>query len=587
VGAVRDVSVGRKLYGSFGIVVALLLGVLAVGVWGGSSISSKTHSVAALGHALSDAGQVKYQGADMNGWETAYAFDVVRGVKGAASDSGASRHAFLQSAAALRHAFAALSRDSLNAGERAQLRRAESDFARFMGTDNRVIGLYRKGTPAAANAATALVLGREITLYDALSKNVDRLDAQMVRRADAADSSASSTASLAQTVMLLAGLLAVLLAGAVAFLLARYVKSVLLPLMQRLESLSCHCLTDLGRGLAAMARGDLTVPAEPVTEPIANPSRDEFGRLAVTFNAMLATAQGGLESYNATRAQLAGMIGEIANSSTSLSAASEEMAATSEETGRAVGEIASAITEVAEGATRQVAMVDHARNAAEETARAAGEAREVAEEGVAAAEQASNAMTLVRDASSQVSDAIGSLAAKSEQIGGIVETITGIADQTNLLALNAAIEAARAGEQGRGFAVVAEEVRKLAEESQQAAATIGGLISEIQAETGRTVDVVADGAQKSADGAAVVDQAREAFAEIGSSTSDIATRVAQIADAAGEIASVAEQSSAATQEVSASTEQTSASTQEIAASAQELARTAEHLQGLIGRFTLN
>jgi methyl-accepting chemotaxis protein len=186
-----------------------------------------------------------------------------------------------------------------------------------------------------------------------------------------------------------------------------------------------------------------------------------------------------------------------------------------------------------------------------------------------------------------VSDAIGSLAAKSEQIGGIVETITGIADQTNLLALNAAIEAARAGEQGRGFAVVAEEVRKLAEESQQAAATIGGLISEIQAETGRTVDVVADGAQKSADGAAVVDQAREAFAEIGSSTSDIATRVAQIADAAGEIASVAEQSSAATQEVSASTEQTSASTQEIAASAQELARTAEHLQGLIGRFTLN
>ena len=83
-------------------------------------------------------------------------------------------------------------------------------------------------------------------------------------------------------------------------------------------------------------------------------------------------------------------------------------------------------------------------------------------------------MNLVRESSGQVSDAIGALAAKSEQIGGIVETITGIADQTNLLALNAAIEAARAGEQGRGFAVVAEEVRKLAEESQQAAATIAG-----------------------------------------------------------------------------------------------------------------
>ena len=69
-------------------------------------------------------------------------------------------------------------------------------------------------------------------------------------------------------------------------------------------------------------------------------------------------------------------------------------------------------------------------------------------------------------------EAIESLRAKSEQIGGIVETITGIAGQTNLLALNAAIEAARAGEQGRGFAVVAEEVRKLAEESQHAASSI-------------------------------------------------------------------------------------------------------------------
>jgi methyl-accepting chemotaxis protein len=183
-----------------------------------------------------------------------------------------------------------------------------------------------------------------------------------------------------------------------------------------------------------------------------------------------------------------------------------------------------------------------------------------------------------------VSDAIGSLAAKSEQIGGIVETITGVSDQTNLLALNAAIEAARAGEQGRGFAVVAEEVRKLAEESQQAAATISRLIAEIQAETARTVDVVADGARRSQDSAAVVDQARDAFLQIGQTISDIAGRVQQIADASGDIAAVAEQSSATTEQVSASTEQTSASTEQIAASAQELAGTAEALAQLVARF---
>ena len=120
---------------------------------------------------------------------------------------------------------------------------------------------------------------------------------------------------------------------------------------------------------------------------------------------------------------------------------------------------------------------------------------------------------------------------KSEQIGGIVDTITGIAEQTNLLALNAAIEAARAGEQGRGFAVVAEEVRKLAEESQAAAAQISALIGEIQAETAQAVAVVAGGAQRTDDGAAEVEQTREAFERIGAAVEDMTARVEQIAAA--------------------------------------------------------
>ena len=75
-------------------------------------------------------------------------------------------------------------------------------------------------------------------------------------------------------------------------------------------------------------------------------------------------------------------------------------------------------------------------------------------------------MHAVRESATEAAARSATLGAKSEQIGGIVDTITGLAEQTNLLALNAAIEAARAGEQGKGFAVVAEEVRKLAEESQ-------------------------------------------------------------------------------------------------------------------------
>src|SRR5581483_2920187 len=223
---------------------------------------------------------------------------------------------------------------------------------------------------------------------------------------------------------------------------------------------------------------------------------------------------------------------------------------------------------------------------AEQTAEAAARARSVADEGIEAATQASNAMALVRDSSAEVTDAMRGLAAKSEQIGGIVETITGIAGQTNLLALNAAIEAARAGEQGRGFAVVAEEVRKLAEESQAAAASIAELVGEIQQDTGRTVEAVSASASRSSDGAAVVEQAREAFGLIAEHVSDIAARVQEIATSSAEIAAVAEETSSTTEQVSASTEQTSASTQEIAASSQQLATTATTLRDLVDRFRL-
>ena len=312
-----------------------------------------------------------------------------------------------------------------------------------------------------------------------------------------------------------------------------------------------------------IADRDLTVEIEPQSD------RDV---LATAFGKMVVS--------------LRTVVGDLSGAAETLTSSSQELASASDETGHAIDEIAQAVSGVAEGTERQARTASSARTATQETGAAAKHAHDVAADGFAAAEAAEAAMETLRSSSSEVTSAIRSLAAKSERIGGIVETITGIAGQTNLLALNAAIEAARAGEQGRGFAVVADEVRKLAEESQAAASSISALIAEIQHETERTVAVVESGARQTEDSTATVQASREAFAEIGRSVDDIRERIGHIAEATTEVAAVAEQASATTQEVSASTEETSAAAQQITASARRLAETADRLRGLVVEFRL-
>ena len=270
-----------------------------------------------------------------------------------------------------------------------------------------------------------------------------------------------------------------------------------------------------------------------------------------------------------------------------LKSTSSQMATASDEAGRAVNEIAEAVADVALGAERQVQMINDARTTAEQTAEVAAEAQKVSEEGVHAANQAGEAMGSVSASSKAVSDVMSELSSMSGEIGTIVETITSIASQTNLLALNAAIEAARAGDQGRGFAVVAEEVRKLAEESQNAAKRIAGLISRIQQGTATAVDAVADSGQQTDDGVAVVEQAKEAFRAITERVEEMASRVGHIVDASTQVAAVAESSSASAEQVSAATQETSATTHEVASAAADLARTADELESIVAGFKLS
>jgi len=406
----------------------------------------------------------------------------------------------------------------------------------------------------------------------------------------------------------------VVVGGGLTFLAARRLTTGVAKVVERLDAVERAAKDNLMRGLQAVAAGDLTVELHAATASASDFDSDEVGELMRHTEMFRDAIVDCYDAYNQSTDRLRQLVATMSSTAGSVGAASQEMSSTSEEAGKATGEIAQAINDVAEGAERQARMAEDAQRSAQEIARAVAEsaesaertaevannAHEAAKQGVDAAEEANKAMQSVRDSSEAVTEAIRELASKSEQIGMIVQTITGIAEQTNLLALNAAIEAARAGEQGRGFAVVAEEVRKLAEDSQHAAHEISGLIGSMQEETTKAVAVVEDGAKRTRDGAAVVEQTREAFLTIGTAVEDMNARIEQIAAASqqitasansmeqsvGEVAAVAEQSSASTEEVSASTEETSASAEQIAASAHELATNAEALNELVHQFKL-
>jgi CHASE3 domain sensor protein len=189
----------------------------------------------------------------------------------------------------------------------------------------------------------------------------------------------------------------------------------LAPLVARLRSLDEHCVNDLDRGLRAIAQGDLTFDAVPMTEPIADHARDQIGAAVTTTNALIAKVHGSVESYGAMRGQLGELIGDIAGSSRTLSTASQQMASTSDEAGRAVGEIAGAVTDVAQGAERQMRMVESTRAAVQNASQVAKVSGDTARATDVAAENARRAAREGVDAAEHASTVIEQVAASSEQ----------------------------------------------------------------------------------------------------------------------------------------------------------------------------
>ena len=305
---------------------------------------------------------------------------------------------------------------------------------------------------------------------------------------------------------------------------------------------------------------------------------------------------------------------KISDTTTYVASASEELTASAGQAADASEMVAESCTNVAGSCNDQMAVVSDAseevatfaENMSEfsDTIDSFGEAinstNQAASTGGAEIQKAVVQMQKIQESVSATSEVVSSLGSQLQTIGSIVDTISDIAEQTNLLSLNASIEAARAGEAGKGFAVVADEIRKLADESNGAAAQITELINSIQARSDEAVTAMAQGLAIVESGSEVVSQSGSTFNEIVNMVSDVSEQAKHMEEIVGELSSgtdriknhieeidsmsrnVAEE----TGNVSAASEEQTASAHEIAEASDRLAQTAQELQAFVQRFSL-
>ncbi len=335
-----------------------------------------------------------------------------------------------------------------------------------------------------------------------------------------------------------------------------------------LRSLLARPLNNLIEMIREVATGD-----GDLTKRLNLTRGDEIGKLGHWFDVFLGNLHG-------IMCQVRDTTQVVASASTEIAASAEEMACGLQTQEQQTQQVAAAIEEMSQS------VMEVAGKSADASA-AAEESQHLAEQG---GKIVSNTVSTMQGIESDVNESaatVNELGKRSQMIGEIIGVINDIADQTNLLALNAAIEAARAGEHGRGFAVVADEVRKLAERTQQATEEVSQSIRGIQSETDSAVQRIESSTGRVSKGVELATEAGSALSTIVRSSQSLQSMVQGIAAAANQQSAASGEIARAVEGINAVTRQSSEGASQAAQAAADLAHQSERLQSLVSRFRLD
>ena len=297
---------------------------------------------------------------------------------------------------------------------------------------------------------------------------------------------------------------------------------------------------------------------------------DELGDLATGLNKTLSTFSQAIVEIKDNSSSLAASAQQSSNVVDANVNSLQQQRDETTQIATAIEEMSATVQEVSRNSNEAMSSTHHVNNQAIDSQTAVDNSLQTINE-------------LVKEVT-KIGEMIFGLHTTASNISNVIDVIKGIADQTNLLALNAAIEAARAGEQGRGFAVVADEVRTLAQRTQNSTVEIEDIINQLQTEANNANTMVL-GTQKRADESIEgAHQIEQSLASIVTSVSDINLMIEQIATAAEEQVSVAEEINQNVNEVDRKSTEIATGAEEVSKATTEQVGIANNLESLAAKF---